>query len=113
MKKILSLAVAVLGLAMFANVSLAKDEEAKTVTGKSACATCDGVTDAGHAIMLIDEEGNRWVLEGSGKDYDAAHKARKQGKTMTATIEGEPETKKGADGEEIIVAKISAIKIEA
>ena len=114
MKKLLAIAVAVLGLTLSANLASAKDAEAKQVSGKSGCATCEGVTaDSGHPIMLTDKEGNRWVLIGDSEDYKAAHKARKAGKTMTATLAGEPTAKKDADGKEYKEAKISAIKIEA
>ena len=85
----------------------------KTITGKSACATCEGVTKDGHAILLIDKEGMRWVLTGEGKDYDAAHKVRKDGKTLTASYSGEPLVKKDADGKEFKEVKVTDVKIES
>jgi len=87
--------------------------DVKTVTGKSACATCEGVTSSGHAILLIDKEGTRWVLLGSGKAYEAAHDLRKQGKTMTATLCSAPVVKKDADGKNYNEVKVSDIKIDA
>ena len=50
----------------------AASKDVKTISGKSACATCDGVTDAGHNIMLVDGKGMRWVLVGKGEDLDVA-----------------------------------------
>jgi len=90
----------------------AADKKAKTVSGKSGCATCDGMPVTGHKILLTAEDGTRWVLEGDDATYKAAHKVRKDGKKMTATISGEPVTKKDDAGKEYKEAKISAIKIE-
>lgn len=84
---------------------------AKTVTGKSECATCSGVTAAGHNVMLVDKEGTRWVLVGDSDSYKKAHEVRKAGKTMTATLAGEPTTKKDATGKEYKEVKVSDIKI--
>src|SRR5437870_5540811 len=84
---------------------------AKTITGKSGCATCDGVTSDGHAILLVAKDGTRWVLIGSGSAYDAVHKVRSDGMSITATLAGEPVTKKHSDGKEYKEVKISDIKI--
>ena len=89
-----------------------KKSEAKTVSGKSGCATCDGMPVKGHKILLTADDGTRWVLEGDDATYKAAHKVRKDGKKMTATLSGEPVTKKDDAGKEYKEAKISAIKIE-
>ena len=40
--------------------------KAKTVSGKSACATCEGLTAKGHQILLTANDGTRWVLVGNG-----------------------------------------------
>ena len=110
-RTILSVAVALFATALFVNVAAAEDK-AKTVSGKSACATCDGVTDDGHSIMLVAEDGTRWVLKGEGDDYKAAHKVRKDGKTMTAKLKGEPKTEKDSDGKEFMVAQVESITVE-
>ena len=89
-----------------------KKTEAKTVSGKSGCATCDGLPVKGHKILLTADDGTRWVLDGSDADYKAAHKVRKDGKKMTATLSGEPQTKKDDSGKEYKEAKISKIKVE-
>ena len=89
-----------------------KKTETKTVSGKSGCATCDGLTAKGHQILLTADDGTRWVLEGSDADYKAAHKVRKEGKKMTATLSGEAQTKKDDSGKEYKEAKTSDIKVE-
>jgi uncharacterized membrane protein len=89
----------------------AKTDAPKTVTGKSECATCSGVTAAGHNVMLVDKDGTRWVLVGEGESYQKAHEVRKAGKSMTATLAGEPTTKKDATGKEYKEVKVSDIKI--
>lgn len=115
-------AAAVLSVALAGNASRAaddpkpkpvpaKDEAAKTVTGKSECATCSGVTAGGHSIMLVDRDGTRWVLIGDSDSYKKAHEVRKAGKTMTATLAGEPTTKKDATGKEYKEVKVSDVKI--
>lgn len=86
--------------------------EAKTVSGKSGCATCDGLPVKGHKILLTADDGTRWVLEGDSAAYKAAHKVRKEGKKMTATLAGKPVTKKDDEGKEYKEAKISSIKVE-
>ena len=101
-------------LLAFVGVNLAKaDSAAKTITGKSACATCSGVTESGHAIMLVDANGQRWVLIGDSDSYKAAHKVRTDDKTMTATLAGEPVTKRDSDGKEYKEVKVSDVKIES
>ena len=86
--------------------------EAKTVSGKSGCATCDGLPVKGHKILLTADDGTRWVLDGSDADYKAAHKVRKNDKKMTAKLSSEPVTKKDDSGKEYKEAKISEIKVE-
>jgi hypothetical protein len=88
------------------------EAKAKTVSGKSSCATCDGLPVKGHKIMLTADDGTRWVLEGDNAAYKAAHKVRKDDKKMTATLASEPVTKKDDSGKEYKEAKISAIKVE-
>ncbi len=110
---LLTVAMAFLSLALWGNLAHAAEnaEAAKTVTGKSECATCSGVTAAGHNVMLVDKEGTRWVLVGEGESYKKAHEVRKAGKSMTATLAGEPTTKKDATGKEYKEVKVSEIKI--
>ena len=109
---------------MWANVASADDKapkddaqqaaskEAKTVAGKSACATCEGVTDAGHNIMLVDEKGMRWVLVGAGDDYKKAHGVRQEGKQMKAQYKAQPKAKKDADGKEYKEVEITKIEVQ-
>ena len=116
---LLTVAMALVSIALWSNqaraadapASPAKPEAAKTVTGKSECATCSGVTAAGHNVMLVDKDGTRWVLVGEGDSYKKAHEVRKAGKSMTATLAGEPTTKKDATGKEYKEVKVSEIKI--
>ena len=111
----------VLGLALvlaFTSGVLARDEkkaDTKTITGKSACAECDGVVKGGDPmhIMLTDKDGTRWVLIGDSDSYKAAHKLRHDGKTMTATLASEPQVKKGEDGKDYKEVKVSDVKVEA
>jgi hypothetical protein len=109
-----------LGLALvlaFSAHALAEDKKAetKTVSGKSACAECDGVVKHGDAmhIMLTDKAGTRWVLIGDSASYKDAFKVRADGKSMTATLAGDPVTKKGEDGKEYKEVKVSDVKVEA
>jgi len=110
---ILSAFVAVLGLTLSANFASAEKAAAKSIAGKSSCATCDGVTTDGHAIMLVAEDGMRYILIADKKTpgYAEAHKARKGGKAMTATLAGEPVTKKDASGKEYKEVKVSEVKV--
>jgi len=108
-----------LGLALvlaFSAGALAKEEkkaETKTISGKSGCSECDGITKAGHNILLTDKDGNRWVLIGDSDSYKEAHKVRMDGKKMTATLAGDPVTKKGEDGKDYKEVKVSDVKVEA
>ena len=86
--------------------------EAKTVSGKSSCSKCDGLPVKDHEIMLTADDGTRWVLTGDSASYKAAFKVRKSDKKMTATLDGEPVTKKDDSGKEYKEAKISKIKVE-
>ena len=90
----------------------AASKEAKTIAGKSACATCEGVTDAGHNIMLVDDKGMRWVLVGKGDDYKAAHKVRQDGKKMKATYSAAPTSKKDTDGKEYKQVEVTKIEVQ-
>ena len=111
-------------VAVWANVASAEDKapkddaqqaaskEVKTVAGKSACATCEGVTDAGHNIMLVDEKGMRWVLVGSGDDYKKAHGVRQEGKQMKAQYKAQPKAKKDSDGKEYKEVEITKIEVQ-
>ncbi len=110
---LLVLGVMVMAMAFYANASRAADTASKTISGKSACATCSGVTDAGHAIMLVTEDGTRWVLIGDSASYKAAHDVRKEGKAMTATLAGEPVEKKDEAGKVYKEVKVSDVKVNA
>ena len=114
MKRIVLSVIAVLALSLgFASLSKADEKAvAKTVTGKSECATCSGVTTDGHALMLVDDKGDRWVLTGDSDSYKAAHKDRKSEKKMTATITGEVAVKKDDKGKSYNEAKVTDVKIE-
>lgn len=113
-----SLLAALAAVALWTNVAAAEDaekaasKEAKTVSGKSACATCEGVTAKGHSIMLVDKEGTRWVLVGDSESYKKAHKVRDAGKKMTATMAGKPETKKDEAGKEYKEVKVTDVKVQ-
>ena len=107
-----ALAMGILSLALWSNFAKAEKADAhKMVIGKSECATCSGVTTAEHQVMLVDKDGTRWVLVGKGDFYDKAHEVRKAGKTMTATLAGDPVTKKDASGHEYKEVPVSDIKI--
>ena len=107
-----ALAMGILSLALWSNFAKAEKADAhKMVIGKSECATCSGVTTAEHQVMLVDKDGTRWVLVGKGDFYDKAHEVRKAGKTMTATLAGDPVTKKDASGHEYKEVSVSDIKI--
>ena len=112
-RSMFAVVVAMLSLALWGNLARAEDKkvETKTVSGKSECATCSGVTGAGHNVMLVDKEGTRWVLVGDSESYKKAHEVRKAGKSMTATLAGEPTTKKDDKGKEYKEVKVSEIKI--
>lgn len=111
--------VAALSLALGATFTFADQKqegkkELKTVSGTSACAMCEGLPVADHAIMIKAKDGTRWVLLGDDKveGYKKAFEDRMDGKQMTATLASAPETKKDNDGKEFKQAKISAIKVK-
>jgi cytochrome c553 len=112
----LAAAVAVIAFVFAAPAQAARKEKAEagthTITGKSSCASCDGVTSGGHAIMLTDKKGLRYVLIGSSEAYRAAQAVRKDGKTMTATYEGKPVIKKDPKGKEYAQIEVTDIKVE-
>jgi hypothetical protein len=85
--------------------------DVKTVSGKSACAKCEGLPVKDHYILLTAADGTRWVLIGDSASYKAAFKVRDQDKKMTATLAGKPETKKDEDGKEFKEVKVSEVKI--
>lgn len=98
----------------FAGAGLAQaGESVKTVSGKSDCATCSGVTSAGHSLMIVDAKGERWVLLGDSDSYKAAQKDRMDAKKMTATLASEPVSKMDEKGKEYKEAKVSEVKIES
>ena len=116
MKIWMSLCAGTLALALTGAWAVAEDvkKEARTVTGKSSCAQCDGVTTAKHEIMIVDKDGGRWVLakDKDSKGYEDVHKARKDGKNVVAKYTAEPETKKDAEGKEYKVVKVTEVKVE-
>lgn len=115
MKRSLMSVLVVMALGLFSAQVFGKDEaakEEKTIEGKSACATCDGVTKDGHKIMIVDKDGTRWVLLGEGEAYKKAHKVRDKGVKMTATYSEEPVTKKDEAGKEYKEVKIKDVKVE-
>ena len=108
------MAAALLSLALVASFATAAEKkDAKTVSGKSSCATCSGVTEAGHQIMLVDKDGMRWVLIGNSDSYKKAHEVRDDGKKMIATLAGDPVKKKDATGKAYMEVKVSDVKVEA
>ena len=90
----------------------AASKEVHKISGTSACATCDGVTKAGHNIMLVDKAGTRWVLVGEGEDYKKAHEVRKDGKKMIATYKGEPKSMKDDNGKEYKQVEVTKVEVE-
>ena len=61
--------------------------------------------------MLTDSDGVRWILRGNSQSLKAAFNARKSGKAMTATLAGQPTTKKDKDGKEYKEVKVSVVKV--
>jgi hypothetical protein len=98
--------VLVLGLSVQATAA----EKAKTVSGKTSCGGCSGVTDK-CCLLLTDKDGARWALTGDSDSLKAAFKARHDGKTVTATLAGKPVTKKGGDGKDYFEVKVSDVKV--
>ena len=88
------------------------EDAAKTISGKASCGGCSGVV-KGCCLMLTDSDGVRWVLRGDNKILKAAFKVRHSGKTMTATLAGDPVAKKGNDGKEYKEVKVSAVKVKS
>jgi hypothetical protein len=89
-----AVAMGLLSIALWCNFAEAKKEAA-----------------AGHNVMLVASDGTRWVLIGDGESYKAAHAVRKSGKEMTATLAGEPTTKKDDNGKEYKEVEVSEITI--
>jgi hypothetical protein len=106
----------VLSLALVGTWSFAEDAKAtKTVKGKSSCAQCDGIpTSKKHEIMVVDKDGMRWVLlaDKDSQGYKEAHKVRKDGKTISAKLAGEPKVQKDENGKEYKEVKVSEVKVE-
>jgi hypothetical protein len=95
-----------------AAVNVSKADDAKTITGTSSCGGCSGVSES-CSVMLTDKDGAYWVLKGDSDSVKAAFKARHNGKKMTATYSGTPETKKGENGKEYKEVKVTDVKIES
>lgn len=113
---VVAFATVALSLALPLHAAKKKEKEpdtsTHTITGKSSCATADGVTSGGNGILLTDSKGNRWVLLGGSEAYRAAQAHRLEGKKMTATYEGKPVMKKDPKGKEYAQITITDIKIE-
>ena len=111
-----TLCAAVVAIALTGAFATADDakKEARTVSGKSSCAQCDGVTTAKHEIMIVAKDGTRWVLakDKDTKNYDAVHKARKEGKNVVAKYTADPETKKDSEGKEYKVVKVTEVEVK-
>ncbi len=105
------LAVALV-LTLGAQCALAGDA-ANTITGKASCGGCAGVVDGGCCVMLTDADGGRWILRGDSAGLKAAFKARKSGKSMTATYAGDAATKKGKDGKDYKEVTVSDVKVSS
>lgn len=94
--------------------TLAADQgkDAKTITGSPSCGGCAGAV-KGCCVMLTDKDGVRWVLRGDSDALKAAFKKRHGSQSMTATLSGEPATKKGKDGKEYREVQVSDVKIQS
>jgi hypothetical protein len=107
--------LSVLGLVVALVVTLGAqcvwaDDAATTVSGKASCGGCSGVVE-GCCLMLTDTDGGRWILRGESKSLKSAFATRHGGKTMTATYEGKPATKKDKDGKEYKEVTAKDVKI--
>jgi hypothetical protein len=107
----LVLVVAVALILSFGTYVVAADAP-KTITGKSCCGGCSGVTDS-CCLLLTDKDGVRWAIKGDSESVKAAFKVRSSGKTMTVKLAGKPVTKKDKDGKEYKEVKASEVKIKS
>jgi hypothetical protein len=87
------------------------DAEVKKITGKDECAACEGITGSDQDVLLVEKDGALWVLIGGCPGYQAAQDGHNEGKTITATLAGEPVTKTGLNGKPYKQVKVSEIKI--
>jgi hypothetical protein len=108
---VIVIVIVALALSVMAAAVVAADT-AKTITGKASCGGCTGVVN-GCCLMLTDNDGVRWILRGDNQSLKAAFKSRHSGKTMAATLAGEPVAKKGADGKDYKEVKVSEVKIKS
>ena len=109
--------VTVFGLALALVVAVGvqqarADDGAKVISGKVSCGGCSGVVE-GCCVMLTDADSARWILRGDSKILKQAFAARHSGKTLKATLAGEPETKKGKDGKDYKEVKVKEVKVSA
>lgn len=109
--------VSMFGLAMALVVAVGAhqawaDDAAKTITGKTSCGGCSGVVQ-GCCVMVTDADGARWILRGDSKILKGTFADRHKGKTVTATLASEPETKKGKDGKEYKEVKVKDVKVSS
>ena len=119
MRKLAVLTLAVAGIAAFAGFQTNaqadhhKKDKPVTITGKSGCAQCEGVS-RGHDVFLETKSGIRIVLkktDESASSYRKAHGVRKQGKKMMAVLEG-PIKAMGEGDDAYLVAAVKKIKIK-
>jgi len=117
MRKLAVLTLAVASMAAFAgfqNTAEAGKDKQKpaTITGISGCAQCEGVA-RGHDVYLKTENGVPVVLKKTDRTegYGKAHSVRKDGKTMTAVLEG-PIQAKGSGEDAYFIAAVRKIKIK-
>jgi hypothetical protein len=85
--------------------------EMKKITGIDQCAACEGITGSDQDVLLVEKDGTSWVLIGSGPGYQAAQDGHNEGKTITATLAGEPVSRIGLNGKPYKEVKVSDIKI--
>jgi len=107
--------VSVFGLALVVAVGAQRawaDDAAKVISGKTSCGGCSGVV-KGCCVMVTDGDGARWILRGDSKILKEAFAARHSGKTVTATLAGEPATKKGKDGKDYKEVKVKDVKVSS
>jgi hypothetical protein len=113
--KWLVLIVAVAMIVSFGAYAMAADapkDSPKTITGKSSCGGCTGVTGS-CCVLLTDKAGGRWALKGDSESVKAAFKDRSAGKIMTATLAGKPVAKKDKDGKDYMEVKVSEVKVKS
>ena len=87
-------------------------DDAKTVSGKASCGGCSGVVE-GCCVMLTDADGAAGSSAAIPRTSRPPLKPATSGKSMTATIVGEPATKKAKDGKEYKEATVKDVKVSS